>query len=442
MSLMKDLFQLWPETLLFERKTLEDISEKDMADIIKKVYAPGLIELRVPNVTAILCLLYDARKVNPEKFLQKVFLPWIYHKERTVSYYDRILTEMSRTKEFKAYSENDILHSCNVYRNIVSELFDPMLTLLYAAYKFIEGDESNLFELDLHVGERQKYEYVQARIKSDSLFCGYNPDVRNAMSHPGGNGITIDNGVVVFKSIKRGKPPKVNQITWSYDDLFIHIIQLMEFVHSLSISSEIFGIDSMDLISEDFNTMSQMIHYVFSGEQEALVQRKSDDYLHKLRNDLTLSGDERLRILTKIFAKECLKREIPVPKVGYSKDKNVFVATIANDQDKPVDDQDLQAVVSYLARYVILARTIYQDLFGKYCVVEKLKNGGEISVFFPVDLIDKYICKEAGLVDLLNDGQFYENGQAFKIKYDFDVLEVIEQQQLGKPFPRLSRNKN
>ncbi|MDC5474724.1 hypothetical protein NRA29_17515, partial [Acinetobacter baumannii] len=54
-------------------------------------------------------------------------------------------------------------------------------------------------------------------------------------------------------------------------------------------------------------------------------------------------------------------------------------------------------------------------------------------------IVDKYISKEAGLVDLLNDGDFFENGNYINLTVDFDALEIIEQQRLGKPLPRLQR---
>ena len=93
---MKNLFQLWPESLLFERKSLGEISDEDMKALVEKAYMPGLLDYRVTNVTAILCLLYGARKVDPDQYLNKVFLPWIYLKNKTHPYQIRISKEIAR----------------------------------------------------------------------------------------------------------------------------------------------------------------------------------------------------------------------------------------------------------------------------------------------------------------------------------------------------------
>jgi hypothetical protein len=71
---MQDILQLWPETLLFERKTLADIPDVYYQALISKVFMPGDLGLRVENVTATLCTLYNARRDEPARFLEGVFL--------------------------------------------------------------------------------------------------------------------------------------------------------------------------------------------------------------------------------------------------------------------------------------------------------------------------------------------------------------------------------
>ncbi len=436
---MQKLLQLWPESLLFERKDLEDISDEDINRLIEKVYMPGLLDYRVNNVTAILCLMYDARRLNSDQYLNKVFLPWIYLKSKTSIYKQRILKEISRHKEFEENTEEDILHAVNLYRNIISELFDPLLTLLYASYKFIDGDILDLFEADLHTGERQKYEYVNARLKCDTLFSGYNSEVRNAISHTGGNGILIIGDRIEFRAIKRGNPPKVKIVEWSNDELFLHIIELLEFVSSMDICSDIFGIDSLDIISSKFNTLSQMIYYAMSEDQHTETMRRTDIHLEKIRSDETISFKDKLEMLSIILIDECQKREMVLPVCKYDKESESLIIKIIGKRVFPTEDQKFLSATADLTRYLILSRTIFGELISTYVVEEKYPNESVIVAKIIGNILDKYISKQAGLVDLLNDGEFFENGKLIGIAVDFEALKAIEVQRVGKVLPRMVR---
>lgn len=433
------LFQLWPESLLFERKTLQNISNEDIQGLIEKVYMPGLIDHRISNVTAILCLMYDARESNPDEYLKKVFLPWIYLKNKTSIYRQRILKEISRQKEFDANTEEDLLHSINLYRNIISELFDPLLTLLYASCKFIDGEISDLFEVDLHSGERQKYEFVSSRLKCETLFSGYDPEVRNAISHTGSNGISIKEELIEFRSIKRGTPPKVKIVKWSYDELFMKIIQLLEFVSSIDICTDIFGIDSLDIISLKFNTLSQMIYYAMSEDQQSEIMERSNLKLDEIRCSESISYSKKIELLVSILRKECSKREIAIPLCMCSEENNLLIMKIDRGNSQPNDDQDIINSAAYLTRYSILARSVFGNLISKYVSLEEYSNKSTITAKFSDLILDKYILKEAGLVDLLNDGVFLENQHLLEIAVDFKTLESIEEQRVGKSLPRIQR---
>ncbi|HDK8956773.1 TPA: hypothetical protein PVK16_003641 [Acinetobacter baumannii] len=436
---MQDLLQLWPESLLFERKTLNDIPEESLREIIDKIYTGGLFPNRLTNVTAILCLLYDARKIDPQKFLNDIYLPWIYLKSRTTPFWQRILKEISRHRDFDKYSQEDILHQINIYRNIVSELFDPLVTLLYASYKFIDGEIFNLFEVDLHAGERQKYEYVNSRLKCDELFSGYDPDVRNATSHTGGNGITIKENKVEFKSISRGNPPKIKVITWSYKELFTHTLELVEFVNSIEVSSEIFGLDSLDLISSEFNTLNQMIYYALSDEKQAEIIKNTDIYLDKIRSDIDLEISTKIKILSSLMTKACNDRKISVPNYGFNIKDTALILEIKEENSCPTNDSEIIQIAAHLTRYAIIGRSIFGTLANLFVVRKIYSNDSYIAAQLKAPIVDKYISKEAGLVDLLNDGDFFENGNYINLTVDFDALEIIEQQRLGKPLPRLQR---
>jgi hypothetical protein len=144
-------------------------------------------------------------------------------------------------------------------------------------------------------------------------------------------------------------------------------------------------------------------------------------------------------LLTAILTKECNKREITLPICFFNKEANLLITKIDRGGSQSTDDQDMISVISYLTRYSILARTIFGKLASNYAAQEEYSNKNIITAKFTGFILDKYIAKEAGVVDLLDDGEFFENEETLGVSIDFNALKSVEEQRVGKPFPRMQR---
>lgn len=72
--------------------------------------------------------------------------PWHELREKSRHHFECIGEELSRNGEFEPRSVKEAAHSANVYPYIVSDLFDPYLTLVVACFQFKNGTFTSLDE--------------------------------------------------------------------------------------------------------------------------------------------------------------------------------------------------------------------------------------------------------------------------------------------------------
>jgi hypothetical protein len=126
------------------------------------------VDLRASNITVLLPLLHEARGKDEKAFWINLFLPWISIQSSVRVNRDRIPDEFARIADFKPGSRELLVHLVNIYRNIVSDLLDPYMTLLVACFQFIEGEFTSLKNANVGLGERNKAKYLESRIKNEA----------------------------------------------------------------------------------------------------------------------------------------------------------------------------------------------------------------------------------------------------------------------------------
>ena len=287
------------EKLFFLRKDLSDFSEQDKEALLAKVNSLGLKDIRLDTVQMLLCVMHEAREIDQPRFLKTVFLPWHELRQKTRPHFERIGEELSRIGEFEPGSIKEAAHAANVYRNIVSDLFDPYLTLVVACFQFKDGKFTSLDDADLAQGERNKFQYLAARVKEiykgqPNFLSGYDPLVRNAISHSGARGVTYGADRVVFKNIKRGTPVGVETVIWSFDELQSRVIQLLECIQSIEVASKIFGFDCAQVIGADFDTYCQFVLHAVPPERRAELRERHGRLVERIRQcQRTIGGEAR-----------------------------------------------------------------------------------------------------------------------------------------------------
>ena len=168
---------LRPESLLFVSPGLADTDPQLREALAVKVRSAPDPERRLEHLHYLLGLLHDARAIDEGRFLREVFLPWVAVRDRTRPHAIRIYRELAQLSQLAPGTTDDVAHVVNVYRNIIADLLDPYATLIVASYQVLKGTFTTLVDANLVQGERNKIEYVEARMRERGeaidLFVGY-----------------------------------------------------------------------------------------------------------------------------------------------------------------------------------------------------------------------------------------------------------------------------
>lgn len=435
------LERLHPDSLLLLRDETE-LDEETLQALWRKVAFSYDPPRRLATVEYLLLIMNQACEQNRTAYLTKVFFPWVGIKRRLHDQVMRIIDDIARTNEIEAYSVENAAHiATKIYRPLVSDVFDPYMTLLVATYAFIEGTFVDIETSNLGAQERSKAEFVESRIRQSggpaNLLQGYDPIVRNALSHAGSDGVLYEIDSILFRNIKRGPTPIVESRRWSHDDLYSHIIALIELVMSIDAAVEIFGIDSVDLQRER-EVADRFVYHVLDRAQRLALCATLGDKLKQLQTTKAIPHSERLERLSNILFLQCAERDIPCTSVAFNTEYKTCFITVPIGA-KPVSDGEIRDSVMLLIRYLIIARAVFGELFDRFVVDGEVVGASAIKVALPAGPLDEYAAEQAGLVDLLGDAKIWLSETPISIILDFDALAASEDQTLGPPLPRRAR---
>jgi hypothetical protein len=432
---------LKPEALMFVRERLEAGDVQELARILKM---PGYANLRLANISVLLPLLHEARRKDEKTFWVNLFLPWVSIQHSVRAQHDRILDEFARVGDFNANSPELLIHLVNLYRSIVADLIDPYLTLPLACYQFIEGVFTNIQDANVGLGERNKAEYLESRIKrvdpENRLLSGYEPIVRNAVTHTGSDGVVYLEKAVLFRNIKRGIPPVVEGVEWSQDVLTDKIVRLYECIISTDAGVNIFGVDCGELLVQDDDAKSELIQRALTPEQRRKLRGSFEVLVKRIREDKEMTANQRFELLSRIFLYNCANRNMPVHGIRISSQTRIVMVEIPDQQGDMSNDEVLRDAVLECSHYCILARTVFGPDFEQYSVRTVLESGqSRLSVTLKGKLLEEYIEEQAGLYDLLHEAEVRLENSKVVISVDFQKLSELERKNLGRRFPRKVR---
>lgn len=437
-EMLEIIERLHPDSLLLVR---DDTGLDE--DTIKELWARVIYSFdpkrRLENIEYLLLILHDGRAKNPRAYLHKVFLPWMGIRRRLHDQVMRIVDDIANLKTLEAYTAEDAAHAATkIYRPLVADIFDPYMTLLVATYQFLDGNFTNIHETNVGFGERGKAEFVASRIKNfggpNNILDGYDPIVRNALSHTGNEGVLYEHGSVLFKDIKRGFPATIQTRRWSHDDLHFHCVALIELFMSINAAVDIFGIDNMNELSEG-ETLRQVMFHALSRDQRIAIAATTQEQLQRIRSaDKPI--EERVDLLGKILFRECADRNIPCTSVGYSETLTVVNVPLNN---AAVSNIEIQSQAIFLTRYAILARSVFGTLSKRFRIAGVLEAVELTSIELPGSILDEYAAETAGLIDLLSEADIKINGEVVQFVVNEEALSESEDAQLGPRFPRKGR---
>lgn len=447
----KELLDL--ERLLYRHDGLEDFLAEEkvvLGDLQKLLYSVGWIEKRIHNLHYVLDLLHEARKKDEDEFVRNVFLPWTAIEKKTSSHASQVYCEL-----FEAVTEKEGQEKINtvvrVYRGLVSDLFDPYLTLIVACYQFLEEDYSGIQEANLGMGEFNKAEYALSRARDESLglkmFEDYDRIVRNAVSHAGSDGVNYEEDAVLFKSIKRGKSPKVETTRWSHDELSDRTFGLLECIRSIDIAANVFGVDCLDLITGNFESTSAFANYALDKSQRSELRSLYHREIDHIRERSDLTEEKKFSQLGDILKENLQLRDMPFEHIYVPEDMQDPGGSDVLFIDVPVEtaghrtEKQLRKKILHFPRYAVVARSIFHDMFNHYYVrgIEDSARIGVVGLFVGT-LLDEYAREEAGLLDIINESDYFLEGGQIQIDLDFEQISEAEDRSLDPiEYPRKAR---
>lgn len=429
-----------PAKLFFFTNPKEDLNPSDLHELEALFSLPGNLDSRADNVHFILCLLHDCVSIDFERYINDVFLPWTGLKRKTSTHLERILQEFSRIGQFSVGSSEDMAHMVQIYRNIVADLFDPYLTLIVASYQFKNGSFIDIDNSNLALGERNKVEYISARKECAQLLSGYDGRVRNAISHSGSHGVTYKDNEIVFREISRNESCRVTVVTWTVAELEKRIFDLFECIISIDAAENVFGIDCRDKILGNTRTFLNFLYFHSNRDERQQLSERIDSEISDIRDNSSLSIEEKLKRLGPFLFFNCSERKMPVLFLAVSSDHNVL-SILVPFSGGLLDDSAFIKRAMEIVHYSLLAQTAFKNLFSSYQTIEIGHDGkgSRLAVVSGAGLLNDYCDEKAGLVDLLNESTFFENGKSIALKINFASLEEVEKTSLNEPFPRYKR---
>lgn len=420
-------------------KVRDNISEKDKDLILQiEIKTQTLFEVEGSAekfVYPILEVMYSGYNHNSITYIENVFLDFTALRIKTERYKTRIY------KQIEVISEHvNNLDLINLYRNIVSDLFDPYINILVASFQFTEDKYENIQHTNLSFQEVNKYEFVLSRISNKDILNGYNSIVRNAVSHSGSEGIIDEEDAIVFRNIKRGKDPKLTFIKWSSKELESNIYELMNFIHGVDCAVEIFGFDISHIIQNNKSLTNKFIDEILTKEQRLKFHNKIETNLTKINNNPALSSKVKIESLSFLFFQECKKRNMEIIKTLFQeKIKTALFEVPCLNIDLDEENEVISRTMSLL-RYGIVGSTFYKFNYETCQIQESItKNSNHLKVIADFSDLDDFGKENCGMYDLLYDCKLYINGSLTPIEVDFDKLEKLDYTSTRRIFPRKKR---
>lgn len=314
----------------------------------------------------------------------------------------------------------------NLYRSIVSDMFDPYLSIVVGCLKMIDGNFKSFLEANLSSAEFSKFQYASKKLSETKLLSGYFPIIRNAVSHAGTDSIDYLPEGIVFKKIVRGSEPNIKDyLRLTEVELVAHIQSLIDFTTAIDVSMNIFGLDISGFIKEQRDVSFQFAEKLASVEAFELWRKNCDDFYLPIWSDHNLDEKAKQEYFAMVFAQECNNRGLPAKQLVFKENRLLLIEVPARNIDLHDHHQLVERIVE-LIRYCLLAEPLFYPRVESFIVDELTEEGKDsYQVWLKASDLRHYNIRKANIYDLLHDGNFYRNKINLNINVDFEKLKEL-----------------
>lgn len=424
---IKEFFKLKsnPESVTEEFNRLQEKSESLLSN-----------STHISNLEQILNIMHSAHSIDSQKYILDIFFEFQASKHKVKPHQDRIYGEMARLDEFKPDSKEEAIFLVNIYRCLISDLFDPYITLIYASAQYVDGKFDSYIVSNLGQGERNKVEFCTSKLNNTSLFGSYNPIVRNAISHIGTDGVSYEKNKVIFKNIKRGNPPRVESVVWTNIQIQEHIIELIRLTQLIDYTVDIFNLDISDQIKSDERIRHKYLDEVLTHSERKDLQQPFDIKIETIISSEKITLKEKITGLTSLFFIQCRERNLDVNNAGFHEESQTIIMEVKGLNVDINSQQDMTNSIMMAIRCGIAAEPCFKSLIKNYVVLGDGKKESQFRLEAPASIFNDYNNEKAGLFDLANEIKASSGDMILNVNIDFDKIEEIEMASLGRKFPR------
>lgn len=392
-------------------------------------------------VMEILDLFHKAFNRDDVGFIEDIFFENQLMIRRTLANQNFIFDWFEKTKPL-ADSETKQIQLVHVYRAMVSDVFEPYLSILVASIHLIENTFDTFLQANLGTAEFNKQEFIKKRLKGTNLLSGYFPIIRNAVSHAGSHSIQYEISHIIFKKIKRGTNPTVDEVLKvNNDDLILHIQSLIDFTQCVDVAINIFGIDANDLIMNTPRLAQTFYEKLFTQDSHVKHREIRNEVYRKIWLDDNLTNRKKHKYFGELFSKVCRKYKMPAKTLRFIEKEGFLIVSVPY---KAINLNDNQAViqrVSELIRYCLLAYQYFHFQFDSFFTEEEEApdNQNLLQIWLKGGELKLYSEGQSTYLDLIHDANIYKNKTDWPITVDFDTLRELDLKSLKEVKKRKQR---
>lgn len=427
-----DHLRLFTQYTAKDLKTFETIEQQARESISSEAVTEEFVK-------QIIGLFWDAYNIDRDIFIKDIFFQNQLALKATQANQDYIF-DLYDSAKAAPNGQRKQIQLVNIYRNMVSDLFEPYLSILVACHQLKAGTFKSFNAANLSAAESSKYEFVFSKMQPTNLFNGYVRIIRNAASHTGSHSIRYDGDEIIFNKIKRQAIPSIDDVLKINTSQLIEYIQhLIDFTQSLDVAVNIMGLDMGETIWRT-RSLAQEFHEVLITREQlaARYEERSQNYA-QIWADEQLTFTDKVEHFRELYAAGCKKNNLPAKFLRVEGDFLIVAVPW-----KKLKDSQLTALVNRaaeLCQYALLAEMYFYHRFSDYLVEEISEPGEEtIQVWQNREDLKQYNKGNAHMVDLLQDGKIYKNYTYQPLEVNFELLDEqsmlsLQQQRKRKKRP-------
>ncbi|MBE9601483.1 hypothetical protein [Pedobacter sp. MC2016-24] len=393
------------------------------------------------KIDDLLQLFHSCYSIDKTIFLTEIF----YENQRvlrnTYDHRDLILEDMDKLLKDseEAKDKRWQIRVINVYRSIVSELYDPALAIIVGCLKMREGSFTNFTNANLSMSESQKWNFAKSKLKKPSILEGYLPLIRNAVSHAGTHSIVYEEEQVVFRKIQRSENPEIVKVVKiSNGELWGKLRSMLDFIVAMNAAIEIFALDTSDDIFSDERIKSAFMRILQPTKLYERWKKEEEAKYLVVWESTKLKDQDKIDYFLKKFV-DAGAGKLKEGSVILNNKEGIFIIRVPVITKNKTTEDELLEQLKALIMICVLAHPFFSHRYRSFLLEEVTQEGGNAyQVWIQGDDIRDFLVGKASIEDLLHDGKIYRNRQDANVWVDFSALEERELKSLA---PVLARKK-